>query len=487
MIFATMEVMEANETLALDRSILGRLGVFYINHDTGETFGSSYLSDIAPGFGREADAGETLPAWLRAIHPSDRSHVAQVIAEHFRGERPEIRCEYRVEDGDRPYRWLISSGVVERRDSAGRPVAVLIHDQDVTGLHELREKLQAAQLLAENRANEAEALRTAGAVVLSKLDAPTAVEAVVEQLNSVVSFDSAMVCELEDRQLRFVGGSPEVTADNWKAFARKRLRKVHELLKTRVPATVKASGDTYPYLVLVPLIWRGSVSGIFVLARGDHEFLGDEIRAAMTMGDYIAIALSNARMYQRMQQRAEIDHLSGVLTRQAFMELGEKEIDSSFHAAKSVCCIMLDIDHFKSINDTYGHAVGDEVIRTLGGVLRDGLRSTDIVGRFGGEEFCAVLTETDVETGLEVAERLRGTIEATDFIGVDRTVTASIGLAGMAHAGPDEHSTRLTIEQLINCADAALYNAKESGRNKVVQGDPAGYNSNDTDVAAASL
>jgi diguanylate cyclase (GGDEF)-like protein len=218
-----------------------------------------------------------------------------------------------------------------------------------------------------------------------------------------------------------------------------------------------------------------------VLARSDHEFLGDEIRAAMTMGDYIAIALSNARMYQRMQMRAEIDHLSGVLTRQAFMELGEKEIDGSFHASKPVSCLMLDIDHFKSINDTYGHAVGDEVIRTLGSVLQEGLRSTDIVGRFGGEEFCAVLPETPVEIGLEVAERLRRTIEESTFIGVDRAVTASIGLAGMHNDGKDPSVARLTIEQLITCADAALYSAKESGRNKVVEGDPSSYREENSD------
>lgn len=479
--------MDSAAQIALDRSILGRIGVCYVNYETGETFGSSYLSGIGRGFGRDASSEDRMPDWLRAIHPADRSHVAQVVGEHFRNERQEIRCEYRVEDGDRPYRWLISSGVVERRDEDGRPIILLVHDQDVTGLHELRERLQAAQLLAENRANVAEALKTAGAVVLSKLDAPTAVEAVVEQLQTIASFDSAMVCELEDRQLRFIGGSREVTAENWKAFARKRLRRVHELLKSKVPETVEAPEDEYPHLLLVPLIWRGTVSGIFVLARSDHEFIGDEIRAAMTMGDYIAIALSNARMYQTMQMRAEIDHLSGVLTRQAFMELGEKEIDSSFHASKPVCCIMLDIDHFKSINDTYGHAVGDEVIRTLGSVLREGLRSTDIIGRFGGEEFCAVLTETEVNTGLDVAERLRRTIEETDFIGVDRRVTASIGLAGVYHTEPGQHATRLTIEQLINCADEALYNAKESGRNKVVEGNPANYDGSESNVAEASL
>ncbi len=463
---------DLDTSIALDRSILDTFGVYYINYENGETFGSSYLAGIQREFGRKSESNGELADWLRAIHPSDREHLARMVGELFRGEQGEIQCEYRVRDADRRYRWLISKGIVEQRDAADRPLSLLIHDQDITGLHEMREKLQAAQLLAENRANEAEALRTAGAVVLSKLDAPTAVEAVVEQLRSVVSFQSAMVCELEERQLRFIGGSKDVTAENWKAFARKRLRRLHGLLKTRVPETVHAPKEELPHLLLVPLIWRGSVSGVFVLARESHEFVGDEIRASMTMGDYISIALSNARLYQTMQMRAEIDHLSGVLTRQAFMELGEKEIDSSFHASRPVCCIMLDIDHFKSINDTYGHAVGDEVIRTLGSVLNESLRSTDIIGRFGGEEFCAVLTETRLEVGLEVAERVRRTIEETRFVGVDRTVTASIGIAGLAHDHRESHPLRLTVEQLINCADAALYDAKESGRNKVVEGDP---------------
>jgi diguanylate cyclase (GGDEF)-like protein len=208
--------------------------------------------------------------------------------------------------------------------------------------------------------------------------------------------------------------------------------------------------------------------GVLVMNRIGEPFEAPDAMAAMRMSEFLSIALSNARMYRIMRQRAEIDQLSGVLTRQAFMEAGEKSADSTFHAKKPVSCLMLDIDHFKSINDTYGHAVGDEVIRTLGAVISESLRSTDMVGRFGGEEFCAILTDTDLETGVEVAERLRKKVEATRFEGVKRPVTASIGVAGLTEEAAEEQRVRLTIEQMVTRADAGLYQAKEGGRNQVI-------------------
>ncbi len=218
-----------------------------------------------------------------------------------------------------------------------------------------------------------------------------------------------------------------------------------------------------PHKLFVPLVVRGSAVGVLAISRAAGAFAGEEVRITMSMADYLSLALSNARLYSRMQQRAEIDQLSGVLTRRAFMESGEQVMDQAFHAGQPLCACILDIDHFKSINDTFGHTVGDQVIRTLGSVLRDSLRSTDMVGRFGGEEFCALLTDTELDAGLEVAERLRHAIESTAFAGINRQVTASIGIAYLTPS-----RERLSIEQIIQRADIALYNAKESGRNRVV-------------------
>jgi diguanylate cyclase (GGDEF)-like protein/PAS domain S-box-containing protein len=465
------------ETVSLRKEVLSRLGVSYMDLKTGEGFADSHWLDLGHTF--DDMTGEP---WLERIHPADREHVRQVLSRHLRGETPEFKCEFRVRTRDGSYRWFISSGIVERRDRNGTPVSYVGHNEDVTNLHRLREELQEARRVAEERASEAEALRGAGAVVVASLDAPTAVRSVIQQLTTLVPIDSALVCELESRQLRLVGGSSDMTEQTWRLFARKRLRQFLKVIKSRIPELAAGTDEGASHTLFVPLVVRGSTVGVLTISRKSGGFAGEEVRIAMSMADYLALALSNARLYSRMQQRAEIDPLSGVLTRRAFTETSEQAMDQAFHGKKPLCCMILDLDHFKSINDTYGHPVGDQVIRTLGAVMRDSLRSTDVLGRFGGEEFCALLTDTDIKQGMEAAERLRAAIEATDFAGTREPVTASIGLAGLGSRDasarnhdsergrlPDgEWPERLSIEQIIQRADVALYNAKSGGRNRVV-------------------
>lgn len=453
------------ETVSLRKEVLSRLGVFYMDMMDGAGFADSHWLELGHTFD-EMKGNE----WLERIHPADRDHAQDVLRRHLRGESGEFKCEFRVRDRNGEYKWFISSGIVERRDQNGVPITYVGHNEDVTNLHNLREELQKSRQFAEERAAEAEALRGAGAVVVASLDAPTAVRSVIEQLKTLVDLDSALVCELENRQLRFVGGSSDVTEKSWRGFAQKRLNLFLKVIKSRIPELTREEGGPTPYSLFVPLVVRGSTVGVLAISRASRCFEGEDARIAMSMGDYLALALSNARLYSRMQQRAEIDQLSGVLTRRAFMESGEQVMDQAFHQGSPLCALILDLDHFKAINDTFGHPVGDQVIRSLGAVMRESLRSTDMVGRFGGEEFCALLTETDLDSGFEVAERLRVAIEETDFAGISQQVTASIGIASLANHTTDSNDepVRLSIEQVIQRADIALYNAKSSGRNRVV-------------------
>ncbi len=455
------------ETVSLRKEVLSRLGVFYVDMLSGSGFVDSRWMHLGFSFDDMKNN-----RWLDRVHPSDRDHARTALLRHLRGEAPAFKCEFRVEDGTGGYRWFISAGAVERRERNGTPLTFVGHNEDVTSLHSLREELQTAHRLAEDRATEAEALRAAGAVVVASLDAPTAVRSVIQQLELLVPLDSAMVCELESRELRFVGGASDVTEESFREFARRRLKTLLKVVKSRLPEPAEEPDQPPRHKLFVPLVARGVTVGVLALARESTAFGPEDVRVAMTMADYLSLALSNARLYSRMQQRAEIDQLSGVLTRRAFMESGEQVMDHAFHSGKPLCCLILDLDHFKSINDTYGHSVGDQVIRTLGAIMRDSLRSTDMIGRFGGEEFCALLTETDPGEGHEVTERLRLAIAATDFSGVERAVTASIGIASLTNASNDgTPAERLSIEQIIKRADVALYYAKENGRDRAVSYD----------------
>jgi diguanylate cyclase (GGDEF)-like protein len=175
---------------------------------------------------------------------------------------------------------------------------------------------------------------------------------------------------------------------------------------------------------------------------------------ALTLG---AVMMANADLIDRAQHAANHDHLTGARSRRAFFELAAREQSRSLRRGGPLSLLLFDVDHFKRINDTHGHATGDRVLVDI--VERTGavVRSIDTVARLGGEEFAVLLPDTGADTALLVAERLRqGLDRALDHVGY----TVSIGAATL-HAGE-------TIEAMLSRADAALYVAKAGGRNAVV-------------------
>jgi diguanylate cyclase (GGDEF)-like protein len=145
------------------------------------------------------------------------------------------------------------------------------------------------------------------------------------------------------------------------------------------------------------------------------------------------------------------------------LERLELELRRCRRYGSRVCVLLLDVDHFKRVNDTYGHLAGDAVLVSVGQILRTRVRSTDVAGRYGGEEFCVLLPETDLEPGRELAERLRQHIAAERFPaagGAVFHVTCSVGLAHF-------DSARQKVTDLLQAADEALYRAKQQGRDRV--------------------
>jgi len=168
---------------------------------------------------------------------------------------------------------------------------------------------------------------------------------------------------------------------------------------------------------------------------------------------------------QELRLLASTDPLTGLQNRHAFVKRGVSLLKGAQRHQRQCSALMLDIDHFKRINDTYGHAFGDAVLKAVAGALSQGLREIDLLGRLGGEEFAAILPETDPQQALQVAERLRHAVQALSFIGDDGSrlhLTLSIGLAERL---PGE----VRLEDLLARADRALYQAKAAGRNRTEQ------------------
>ena len=174
------------------------------------------------------------------------------------------------------------------------------------------------------------------------------------------------------------------------------------------------------------------------------------------------LALRRIRFHQKIEKIAISDYLTGVYSRRYFLERFEEEIKRAKLRKINLSFLMLDVDFFKSFNDSYGHLTGDQILKEIGGIIKASIREIDIAGRYGGEEFCVVLPETDTEGALLAAERIRLAVEKTPIKAYDTTiqVTVSIGVATMpVHAS--------TTTELLDKADWALYRAKKSGRNRV--------------------
>jgi diguanylate cyclase (GGDEF)-like protein len=187
------------------------------------------------------------------------------------------------------------------------------------------------------------------------------------------------------------------------------------------------------------------------------------------------LASENMDLLAKNRILAEVsarDSLTGLYNRWYVLEKIESEINRSLRHGSPMALMMLDLDHFKSVNDTYGHVAGDQVLQSVARLLKESCRVYDVPGRYGGEEFCLLLPETTLRSTPKVAERIRQRLEMTEMpvSGASLVVTASIGIAGIDNESADPV---LSPGMLIDRADRALYLAKNQGRNRVAMWDSA--------------
>jgi diguanylate cyclase (GGDEF)-like protein len=173
------------------------------------------------------------------------------------------------------------------------------------------------------------------------------------------------------------------------------------------------------------------------------------------------------RLEERLRELAMHDELTGLYNRRHFIELAESELARVRRTGTPLSLAMVDIDHFKRVNDVFGHAVGDLALKELAVAMRETLRGSDVPARFGGEEFVLLLTDTALEGALSVTERLRERVGRTEVRVADDRVARFTISAGVAELGPGE-----AFESLLARADEALYRAKDEGRNRILSSLP---------------
>ena len=214
----------------------------------------------------------------------------------------------------------------------------------------------------------------------------------------------------------------------------------------------------------IPLTVGGEVIGSVLLSRPDLYSEAEEQRIRESVGQ-AAPVLANLRNLAVAEIRAATDGLTGLPNKRAVTDALKRTFAQAATTKAPLALILLDLDHFKQVNDQRGHAVGDQVLANVGATLRGVLRARDFAGRNGGEEFALLLPDTEIDAALEIAERVRGAIAEISLPGTDVSVTASIGVAGF----PGQAST---LDRLERLADAALYLAKRQGRNRVELAEP---------------
>ncbi|WP_437896389.1 sensor domain-containing diguanylate cyclase [Sorangium sp. So ce124] len=243
--------------------------------------------------------------------------------------------------------------------------------------------------------------------------------------------------------------------------------------KRQIVFTRRVTPPSMPSIIVLPLVVHDRPLGTLVLGSRRRAAFTDSVRSTLeVLASHMAVSLSNARMVRRLEELATMDGLTGLLNKRAMLEVADQKITAARRFSRRLSVLVTDIDHFKKVNDTYGHDVGDVIIKGLGDVLRRAKRTTDAVARFGGEEFVVICEETDARGAMLLAERVREELGRTTFHAagsngpVQCQVTCSIGIATYPEAGS-------TWEELFKAADESLYVSKRSGRNRSTAWSPA--------------
>jgi diguanylate cyclase (GGDEF)-like protein len=322
---------------------------------------------------------------------------------------------------------------------------------------ELEERLEELQ---RERARLADAIRRVGESFTKSLDRVGLLEIVVQTAVDGVEAAAgrATIRRTGEERLREVAatGDPDAYATVLHAAEA-------AALDAGQIAEIELGGAS---ALAAPLGGDGGV-GIVSVARGERRFTTGEHELFSYLTNQASVSVENVDLHETVQRQAVTDELTGLFNHRRFQEVMTQEVERARRYGQEMGLIMLDIDNFKRVNDTYGHLQGDMVLREVARVLRQSSREIDEPARYGGEEMAVALPQTDLEGAFRFAERVRRRIEALDLPLLDGDgtlkVTASFGAASLASSTGDGK------DALVAAADAALYRAKRSGKNRTVR------------------
>ncbi len=345
--------------------------------------------------------------------------------------------------------------------------------EDVTGRVAVSIEKEYLREQLREREEELSVINNSSTILTSSMDIQEIYGGFIEELKKVVDIAWASIILVDDTELRCVAVSStegvayqvgeelpmEGTGTGW-VINHKKLFIDDDLAKERHFST----GENFYQLgfrtvVYLPLIAKGEVIGCFIVASGEPNAFGHRhIKLLEQLAAQIAMPLEHTYLYAKAELKARIDELTGLLNRRSLDEMLDSEISRHSRYGSVFSLAILDLDSFKTFNDTCGHLSGDRLLRQVGQVIKGTVRASDHAFRYGGDEFAILLPQTDADAAFQVVERVRSKIADSLDCG-DIPVSASIGLAGW----PDDG---ITHSDIIAAADANLYRAKRDGGNQ---------------------
>jgi len=465
---------------------MGKLGFYERNIKTGEVTSNNFWHSC--GYRPEELGGDR---WLSLVHPDDIGRVLDIFAGGNETARVQLseemeehgldgffELEYRVKTAWGQWRWVLNRGIIVSRDEHGIPSQYLGIDIDITDRKQAEEELKLQQEAAEQRALEAETLRIVGAVIASNLENTETLQRILEQAAIVVPFENASIYRINGSHLDLVRssggrqttGEPALKPAKDIRIPRSGSSPHAQVIREEQPIIFNRVHELFPRRLImgrqvkswmgVPLILRGSLMGMLSFESTMAGFFSDShLRLASAFADSVTIALENARLYEELRRLAITDELTTMYTRRWMLEYARRQLERTHRSGGNLSLLMVDVDFFKRVNDEFGHLKGDLVLRQIGATILSCLRGGDVICRYGGEEFLALLPDTDMVDAYVVAERLRVAVENELFEGLPHAMTVSTGISSL----DSRHG--LILEELIHECDTALYSAKHQGRN----------------------
>jgi len=448
------------------KSLLSEIGVIVIDYNEKRAITNDIWKNLA-----HSDDHSYERSWTQFLHPEDQKRVEADLKDLVEGKTDYFKEVFRIRGRSGGWHWVSNRGGVVLRNPDGSPWIFIGADEELTRIKEAQEE-------ASHRAREATILNATIGVITSSLDLDETVHRILEQAQRLVPYDRSSVQILHDGNLRILGGMgfsdnnlitdlkfpyPEEGSLSTRAIQERRPWMSNDV-QSDFPKFVQVEME-YPAKswIGVPLIAHGDVIGLLSFDSKEKSFYTHRhLELARAFAGPVAIALENARMHGETYKLAMVDALTGIGSRHAFDLNSRFLLEKARREKHMISLAMLDLDRFKEVNDDFGHQVGDVVLKDVARACEEGLRTTDMIARYGGEEIVILLPETEVDVASDIIERIRRDVSNLKFDGVNRSVTLSAGISGFI----PEKSSSLT--EILREADAALYKAKARGRNCIV-------------------